>query len=680
MKIDEQTCLICNCENSMPLDDDKLAKALGSDIGPIHTQLCRSQLAAFEAAIAGGKQVLVACTQEAALFQEVAEEHGKSEHVSFVNIRENAGWSNEAKNASAKIAGLLEAAAFESQPARLKSIHSDGMCLVYGSGQQAYDLAKILSEKLSVTLLLCDDDNIILPQISDIPIYRGDIVKAEGTFGNFTVTVDNYAPLMPSSRDGLNFVMARNGASSNCSLIFDLSGNAPLFAIPLHRDGYECVDPGDPAKLLRTTIQLSDMVGEFEKPIYVDYNAETCAHSRSHQSGCSNCLDACPAGAISDAGDIIAIDNAICGGCGSCYSVCPTGSISYSYPASSDIIAKAQILLSRYLEAGGARPVLFIHEEGFGGDLIAAMARFGRGLPANLIPFPMHAPTTISHVEMTAMMASGAEQIIFLTDPKKSDELTALESQCLLTSEIMSGFGFGEEARTQIISEADPDIVESQIWSLQPRDKIDPSSFSAFGSKRDIARITFSKLLEQSPNAPEMIILSNAAPYGRVDIQTENCTLCMSCASACPTSAITDTPGEPKLRFVESACVQCGICVNACPENALSLEPRLNLNNSALQPITLHEEEPFDCISCGTPFATKSTIERIKDQLANKHVMFADEERSKIIEMCEHCRVEFQANSTNDPFSGGPRPRVRTTEDYLEAEKKGLSPDDFIIN
>jgi len=222
--------------------------------------------------------------------------------------------------------------------------------------------------------------------------------------------------------------------------------------------------------------------------------------------------------------------------------------------------------------------------------------------------------------------------------------------------------------------------VESQIWSLQPRDKIDPSSFSAFGSKRDIARITFSKLLEQSPDAPEIIVLSNAAPYGRVDIQTENCTLCMSCASACPTSAITDTPGEPKLRFVESACVQCGICVNTCPENALSLEPRLNLNNSALQPITLHEEEPFDCISCGTPFATKSTIERIKDQLANKHVMFADEERSKIIEMCEHCRVEFQANSTNDPFSGGPRPRVRTTEDYLEAEKKGLSPDDFIIN
>jgi len=225
MNLDEKTCLICNCENTMPLDQEKLSKALGSDVGTIHTHLCRSQLAEFEAAITGEKPVLVACTQEAPLFQEVADEHGKSEQITFVNIRENAGWSDEAEAANAKIASLLKSANYVAAPARLKTIRSDGMCLVYGSGQQALEMAKILSAKLSVTLLLSDEEDLILPQMSDIPIYRGTITKAEGSFGKFSVTVDNYAPLIPSSREQLSFVMARDGAQSNCSVILDLSGN-----------------------------------------------------------------------------------------------------------------------------------------------------------------------------------------------------------------------------------------------------------------------------------------------------------------------------------------------------------------------------------------------------------------------------------------------------------------------
>ena len=89
---------------------------------------------------------------------------------------------------------------------------------------------------------------------------------------------------------------------------------------------------------------------------------------------------------------------------------------------------------------------------------------------------------------------------------------------------------------------------------------------------------------------------------------------------------------SPNFDLCESACVQCGLCANTCPENALTLVPQLNFSPNAIQPITLYEEEPFDCITCGTPFATKSTIERISTQLAGKHSMFADPERAELIQ------------------------------------------------
>ncbi len=680
IKLENSTrCLVCNCEKTMPLDEKKLSKAISQDVEKIHISLCRTQLASYEEAIKSGDDLTIACTQEAPLFQEVAEELGSNSNLNFINIREFAGWSKESNKATPKIAALLTNEKYQAKPARLKSIISDGMCLIYGSGEAALEAARILSEKLSVTLLLSDAEEFVLPITGEVPIYRGDIIKAEGSFGNFSITVDNYAPLRPAARNTLDFAVARNGATSNCSLILDMSGNAPLFSGYQHRDGYSRVDAGDPAAVLRETIKLSEMVGEFEKPIYVDYNQDICAHSRSQKQGCNKCLDVCPAGAITDIGDTVEIDSGICGGCGSCNSVCPTGAINYQYPTRTDIISNSQNILATYNNAGGKDPILLIHEELSGFEMISAIARYGEGLPANIIPLGIHAVTTFGHIEITSLIASGAAQVILLTNPLRSDELSGLEKEVELANSILDGLGLNNQARAHIVSEADPQIVENTLWNLSDIKPLKSDSFNALGSKREIGRLTFSKLHEQSKTKPQVIALPLQAPYGKLDINQDACTLCMACTSSCPTGAITDTPGEPKLRFTQSACVQCGLCANTCPEKALTLIPQLDFTPAAMQAVTLYEEEPFECINCGTAFATKSTIERISEQLAGKHSMFKDEERSNLIKMCENCRVEAQANSSNDPFAAGSRPRPRTTEDYIAAEKGDLTASDFLI-
>ncbi|MBU6508399.1 MAG: (4Fe-4S)-binding protein, partial [Alphaproteobacteria bacterium] len=79
----------------------------------------------------------------------------------------------------------------------------------------------------------------------------------------------------------------------------------------------------------------------------------------------------------------------------------------------------------------------------------------------------------------------------------------------------------------------------------------------------------------------------------------------------------------------------------------------------------------FNCINCGKPFGTRSSIERVIAQLAGKHSMFRDEQRTRLIQMCEDCRVIVQIKDrSGDPFAGKPRPKPRTTEDYLRKSDK----------
>ena len=80
--------------------------------------------------------------------------------------------------------------------------------------------------------------------------------------------------------------------------------------------------------------------------------------------------------------------------------------------------------------------------------------------------------------------------------------------------------------------------------------------------------------------------------------------MCLACVGACPTGALQDNPERPELRFLEDACVQCGLCASTCPEHVIKLEPRLNFGDEARQPVTIKQEEPFECIRCGKPFGT----------------------------------------------------------------------------
>ena len=286
--------------------------------------------------------------------------------------------------------------------------------LVYGCDERAVDAGNLLKDHLDVTVLIKPPAAIAPPRSREFPVAKGAIRTAKGHLGAFEITVDDFAQPAPSSRGELAFGPSRDGAQSRCDIILDLSGGTPLFPAADLRDGYLRADANDPAAVLRAVLKARDLVGTFEKPRYIAFTDDLCAHSRSRIVGCTKCLDVCPTGAITPGRNHVTIDAHICAGCGECSAVCPTGAASYALPPADAFMRKLRTLLLTYRRAGGERPILLVHDEAHGAPLIDALARFGDGLPANVLPVAVNEVTQVGLEAIAAAFAYGASAMRFL--------------------------------------------------------------------------------------------------------------------------------------------------------------------------------------------------------------------------------------------------------------------------
>ncbi|MGB2123241.1 MAG: 4Fe-4S dicluster domain-containing protein, partial [Candidatus Puniceispirillaceae bacterium] len=447
MKFAQHDILVCNCGGTMEIDAAKLGKACGAADGcSVATELCRSGIEAFETALeaSGSRPLIVACTQESATFEQIAEDAGKPT-PEFINIREAAGWSEDGAAALPKIAALLRAATDTAPTARSLTLTSDGRCLIYADGargngvEAALEMAEKLKDSLGVTVMItAPSDDIMASGISGL-VTRGTIRSAKGHFTAFDLVIDDFGSALPSSRSSLHFEDPQSGIETGCDVIIDLTGAPAMFTGWEKRDGYFRVSPDDPVRLATVTAEAAEMIGAFEKPIYVDYDAGLCAHSRNSLNGCSRCLDVCPAGAIISAGDTVEIDPAICGGCGYCGAVCPSGAAQTNLPAADGFGQQMASLIDHYLEAGGKTPRLLLADSSHGAGMIDMIARFGPGLPADLLPMTLHSTGRVGHDLLVTAIAIGYDQVIILGNPNKPDETPQIARQLDLARALMAG-------------------------------------------------------------------------------------------------------------------------------------------------------------------------------------------------------------------------------------------------
>jgi ferredoxin len=298
-----------------------------------------------------------------------------------------------------------------------------------------------------------------------------------------------------------------------------------------------------------------------------------------------------------------------------------------------------------------------------------------------VLPLGVKEVTQIGIETLSAAFAYGAAGARILARAKPRHDLMGLHRIVATANVIVTALGYGPVdgpaslGPISVIETDDPDALRAALDRF-PRGTpaSEPASFRPAGAKRGVMELALRELRRVAPAPVDLIPLGPGAPFGGLEFNVDACTLCLSCAGACPTNALSDNPERPSLRFTESLCVQCGLCAATCPEDVIALKPQLDFAAWDAPRRVLKEEEPFHCVACAKPFGVKSTVERVVGKLADKHWMFSGSEgqaRLRALMMCEDCRVEAVMNESFDPHALPPRPRPRTTEDYLAERAAG---------
>ena len=395
--------------------------------------------------------------------------------------------------------------------------------------------------------------------------------------------------------------------------------------------GYYALATDDFPALKHSLLEIaSRMRAGYEKPRYFSFDANRCAYQRQEIEGCSACLSACSASAISSVKEAIRIEPNLCQGCGSCALVCPSGAVRYADPNPGFSLTRLQTMLTAWRGEGGGPVGLWIVDTT--GEAES---------PSGWLPYVVQEPASLGLEFWLAALASGCNRVAIAASDVPAATRRALNEQLALTQALLAGLG--------LLPALGLAANAAELAALPTLPDVNPAELAVTDDKRVLLYAAIDALIAHTQTPPTSIALT-AAPMGEVRIAADKCTLCAACVRICPADALSLPGTTMQLAFTEERCLQCGLCANVCPEKAVTLTPRLLISKAARQsPRIVAEAEPYACTDCGKQFATKAMIERSRAMMAG-HPMFQGEQ-ARLMTLCPDCRQRAMAGGPSSRWS-----------------------------
>ena len=425
------------------------------------------------------------------------------------------------------------------------------------------------------------------------------VSKIEGTIGDLVVSLNRNGKVTPLSVDQMVWFNAPKSAFVQNG-VYD----------PLKSSIKEIVD-----KVLQN-------IKKFTYKKAISYNPDICQYKgrRTKDGGdiCGDCANICPTNAILkiDEKKELSFSDIDCETCGGCVSVCPSGALDLCATPREYIYESASLLREKI--------ILVIPE-------IMELENLNIDLPANVVPLMVGGRKFLHEAHFISLFQQSGFQVVFYTDFISKGSKASLD--------MVNDISQRKYGKDMVLVALNEEELQNKLNEVSA---VEGSSYSIneLGLKK---REIFSARLSHLVGESDLGVYENHNEYihyGKVIVNEQNCTLCLSCVGACNVGALTAHPEDNTLRFDASICTDCTYCEVVCPENdCISIvRDKIELKAETFGQRILAKDELFACVECGKEFAPKKAVMKIAQKMTP---LFAgDKAKIRTLYCCETCKAK----------------------------------------